>query len=507
MPALSEGWKGSFRELLAKADAEAAPPAWAGLPRAARRGGRGARARRSARSGSCRPTASRAAAAPGQYLTLRLRPDADAPPLVRSYSLSDVPGEEGFRISVKREGAGSRFLHDHVKVGDVLDVAAPRGEFVLATGRARSCCSAPASARRPSSRCCTRSPRSTSARPVWWVHGARNRAEHAFAARGRRAPRGAARRASPRRLQPPRTPDAGYDITGRLDLAVARPRRRPDRRRLLRLRTRRLHGRIGAALTARGVAPERVATEVFGAAAIARLGHRQGRRPRAPRARRPRRHRPGGHVRAQQPRRRVGRDRFANLLDFAEACDVPVGFGCRTGVCHNCESGVLAGDGELPHRPARAAARRAHPASAARCRRPSSRSTCDWVDSRPWRFDVVPRCLRPLHGPVLAPRSRRAFADLAGVGGGQRALDVGCGPGALTAELVARLGPDPVAAVDPSEPFVAAAAASATRASTCASARRRGAAVRRRRVRRRARAARRALHGATRSRACARWRG
>ena len=49
------------------------------------------------------------------------------------------------------------------------------------------------------------------------------------------------------------------------------------------------------------------------------------------------------------------------------------------------------------------------------------------------------------------------LADLAGVAAGQKALDVGCGPGALTAELVARLGADAVAAVDPSEPFVAAA--------------------------------------------------
>jgi SAM-dependent methyltransferase len=52
----------------------------------------------------------------------------------------------------------------------------------------------------------------------------------------------------------------------------------------------------------------------------------------------------------------------------------------------------------------------------------------------------------------LAPR----FADLASVQAGQRALDVGCGPGALTSELVGRLGPDAVSAVDPSEPFVAA---------------------------------------------------
>ena len=56
---------------------------------------------------------------------------------------------------------------------------------------------------------------------------------------------------------------------------------------------------------------------------------------------------------------------------------------------------------------------------------------------------------------LLSPQ----LADLAGVRGGQRAIDVGCGPGALTAELVTRLGPAAVAAVDPSEPFVAAAQA------------------------------------------------
>lgn len=53
----------------------------------------------------------------------------------------------------------------------------------------------------------------------------------------------------------------------------------------------------------------------------------------------------------------------------------------------------------------------------------------------------------------LAPR----LVDFAGVEVGQRVLDVGCGPGALTAELVSRLGPAAVSAVDPSEPFVAAA--------------------------------------------------
>ena len=56
---------------------------------------------------------------------------------------------------------------------------------------------------------------------------------------------------------------------------------------------------------------------------------------------------------------------------------------------------------------------------------------------------------------LLSPQ----LADLARVHAGQRAIDVGCGPGALTAELVARLGADAVAAVDPSEPFIDAARA------------------------------------------------
>jgi SAM-dependent methyltransferase len=60
------------------------------------------------------------------------------------------------------------------------------------------------------------------------------------------------------------------------------------------------------------------------------------------------------------------------------------------------------------------------------------------------------RFAEPLAGP---------FADRAGVTPGMRALDVGCGPGALTAELVRRLGPAAVAAIDPSPPFVAAARA------------------------------------------------
>ncbi|WP_088287501.1 pyridoxamine 5'-phosphate oxidase family protein [Ideonella sp. A 288] len=67
----------------------------------------------------------------GQYLPIRLHPGGDAAPLQRTYTLSSAPGEAGLRISVKREGAASTFLHDQVKVGDTLEALGPRGHFTL----------------------------------------------------------------------------------------------------------------------------------------------------------------------------------------------------------------------------------------------------------------------------------------------------------------------------------------------------------------------------------------
>lgn len=80
---------------------------------------------------------------PGQYLTFQLRVPGHAKPIVRCYSLSDRPGiPERYRITIKRilpppdkkgipPGLASNYFHDHLKAGDIVDVKAPAGQFVL----------------------------------------------------------------------------------------------------------------------------------------------------------------------------------------------------------------------------------------------------------------------------------------------------------------------------------------------------------------------------------------
>ena len=73
------------------------------------------------------------AALPGQFVVLRLRPTPDKAALMRSYSLSGEPSGERYRVSIKREpqSVAGAYIEDNVWVGDVLDVSAARGSFVL----------------------------------------------------------------------------------------------------------------------------------------------------------------------------------------------------------------------------------------------------------------------------------------------------------------------------------------------------------------------------------------
>ena len=342
IPALSVGWQGSFKDLLAKPEEDA--PAWAGF--------------RPLRVAEVQPESATvtsfrlvpddddlpagAATKPGQYLTLRLRPDLDAPPLIRNYSLSDLPGKRGYRISVKRDGAASHYLHEHVKVGDVIDVAAPRGSFTLHAGTRPVVLVSAGVGATPVLAMLHELAREAPARPVWWLHGARNRSEQAFGAEV-----DALLAALPdghRVLAYSRPADGDQcDVTGRLDRAVLEYAEVPTDADFYICGPDGFMRGIGEALTALGVAPERVATEAFGAVAvyasgIVSAGHRAPHVPDGP---------PGSGPAINFVRSAITvawDDQYPSLLDFAEACDVPVGFGCRIGVCHNCESSLLAGD-------------------------------------------------------------------------------------------------------------------------------------------------------------------
>src|SRR5262249_20133066 len=125
-----------------------------------------------------------ALALPGQYVVLRLQRAADVPLLFRSYSLSGVPSTERYRISVKVEpnGAAGTYLRDHVRAGNALDVSSPRGSFVLQSGDGPVVLLSAGIGATPVLAMLHALAREGSARQILWLHGARDRRHHPFAA-------------------------------------------------------------------------------------------------------------------------------------------------------------------------------------------------------------------------------------------------------------------------------------------------------------------------------------
>ena len=351
IPALSEGWQGSFRELLEQApDGGTAEPAWTGMRpmRVA------AIDRESTTVISVRlaPLDDEPAvpAQPGQFLTVRLRPDSGAAPLLRTYSLSDIPNSESYRISVKREphGAASEYLHTALRVGDVIEAGAPRGSFVLRPGDRPVVLISAGVGATPVLAMLHVLAGERSTRQVWWLHGARNGAEHAFKEEALAL---FAQLRDAHRIvcySNPGPRDQDFDIAGRLTGDVLEQARIPTDADFYLCGPGQFMRDITAALTARGVAPERISTEVFGPADPITPGVVEGSvRPPHPPAGEPG---SGPVVAFGRSNLSVAWDpSFASLLELAEACDVPVRWSCRTGVCHTCETGLVSG--EVSYRP------------------------------------------------------------------------------------------------------------------------------------------------------------
>jgi ferredoxin-NADP reductase/MOSC domain-containing protein YiiM len=288
------------------------------------------------------------AALPGQYVVLRLRPAGGSAPLFRSYSLSGPPLTERYRISVKIEpnGSAGTYLREHVRVGDVLDVSLPRGSFVLQSGERPVVLLSAGIGATPVLAMLHALAAARSTRPVLWLHAARDGQHHPFAA-------------EVRRLMPALThgrhyvcysrPDShdkmgeDFDATGRLSRSVFDAVGVPREAEVYICGPNRFMADMKETLAALDVAPARIHAEIF-----------NGSESRTPgivdvTTRPP--HLPGDDA-DTGPLVSFARSGIAahwkasaynSILELAEACDVPVRWACRTGVCHNCESGLVSG--------------------------------------------------------------------------------------------------------------------------------------------------------------------
>jgi ferredoxin-NADP reductase/MOSC domain-containing protein YiiM/ferredoxin len=356
IPALSPGWQASFQALLAERPGSgnaglavtSPPPAWPGfrpltVAAITRESDSVTSMRLEDPMGAALP-----AARPGQYVTVRVQPDTLQRSLLRNYSLSGPPDAGAYRIAVKREpdGVASGYLHAHVGVGDQLEVAAPRGTFILDRTRAPVLLISAGIGATPVLAMLQALAHEHSDREIWWLHGARNRREHSFAAEAR-ALLAALPNVFARVYYSQPGPDdregRDYDGAGRLTAAVLAELGPPRDAQAYLCGPLPFMDDISAGLAAVGVEASRVHTEPFGpapgltpgiAAAPARTPHA----PAGP---------PGDGPTIEFARSNLAvawsRD-YGTLLELAEACDVPVRWSCRTGVCHTCETTLVAGE-------------------------------------------------------------------------------------------------------------------------------------------------------------------
>jgi len=361
IPALSQGWQGSFQALLAEGTngapttgnaglvpQDGPPPAWPGFRqlRASRK------QRESANIISLELVAADdkplVAGLPGQFIVLRIQPEGTGPSLLRNYSLSGPPSADHYRVSVKREEKGvvSAYLHDRIQGGDLVDVAAPRGGFTLRSGNGPVALISAGVGATPVLAMLHALAQETSPRQVWWLFGARNHNEHPFAAESRALIQALPRCKSFIAYSRPGVRDrAGvdFDATGHLEISVLGKLDIPLDANFYICGPAAFMQEWSAGIAALGIPSAQVHSELFGPGKAMTPGIADAT------ARQP--HPPEG-IAGSGPRVSFARSGLSvpwdakcpSLLDFAEACDVPVRWSCRTGVCHNCESGLISGD-------------------------------------------------------------------------------------------------------------------------------------------------------------------
>jgi len=282
----------------------------------------------------------------GQFVVLRLLVDHHKPPLLRSYSLSDLPVADHFRVTVKSEsnGIGSSFLCNRVREGDALDVSAPRGSFTLHPGENPVVLLSAGVGATPVMSMLHALAAEKSRRQIWWIYGARNGMEHPFAQESRSLLKQLSRgRSYVVYSRPAATDQLGvdFDASGHIDAALAeRVGVSPDSEFYLCGPSSFLEN-MRDGLGKWGVPAQNVHTEIFGALegitpGMSPVSHHPH-LPQGP---------PGSGSSVSFARSGIATawdPKYQSLLELAEACDIPVRWSCRTGVCHTCMTGLIGG--------------------------------------------------------------------------------------------------------------------------------------------------------------------
>ncbi|MFI5781485.1 MOSC domain-containing protein [Nocardia sp. NPDC051570] len=344
LPALSPGWQGSFRDLLDAAEhhmptGTTAVGGWTGF--------------RPLRVAGIEPESATVTSihlvapdgvplprpAPGQYLTVRAAGAGDPAP-VRNYSLSGYSPDGGYRISVKREARGlvSTYLHTRLRIGDMLDIASPRGDFVLLEELTPVLLISAGVGVTPVLAMLRALADAGSAREIWWLHTVHSPAEQAFAAEAHRLLAGLGHSHEHIFYTAPSPPASPSRLTGAA-LAALRP---PTDATAYLCGPGAFMTAMREALAGIGLADGRIHSELFGTLPAINPGltdavHTPPHPPSGPAGTGPRITFARSGVTAPWS------EGYTTVLGLAEACDVPVRWSCRTGVCHTCRTEILSG--------------------------------------------------------------------------------------------------------------------------------------------------------------------
>jgi MOSC domain-containing protein YiiM/ferredoxin-NADP reductase len=356
MPALSPGWHASFEALLKsrgdgnaglipKAAAHPSAPGFRPLTVTAIDQESADVISITAQSADRQPLP---AAQSGQFVVLRLQPTVSGPPLFRSYSLSGAVSTERYRISVKIEpdGRAGAYLREQLRVGGTLDVSSPRGSFILQREERPIVLLSAGIGATPVLAMLHALAGAHSTQQILWLHAARDGEHHPFNAEVARLMLTLTHGRSYvcySRPQPHDKVGMGFDAVGHLSLAVFREVGVPPEADVYLCGPDRFMTEMKATLATFGLDPKRIHLEIFNGGESMTPGV-VGAVSRAP-------HVPAGDA-GTGPlvsfarsgiAARWSASRYQSILELAEACDVPVRWSCRSGVCHNCESGLVSG--------------------------------------------------------------------------------------------------------------------------------------------------------------------